>query len=261
MMAKKFVDYTLEDKIAIVTIDNPPMNPLSDDTRADLSAVFDELIENIQNISVVILTGAGDKAFVAGADIKVFPGLDPEKGRERLKKGKLRNLKIEHFERPVICAINGYCLGGGLELAMCCDIRIAADHAKLGQPEINLGLIPGAGGTQRLARLVGEGIAKELVFTGKFIDAEEAKSIGLVNKVVPKETLMDEAMEMAKLLASKPLLALRAAKETIHKGYSMTLEQGLELEIDHWSYLCGTEDQKEGAAAFIEKRKPVFKGK
>jgi len=259
-MDRKYVNYSLEHRIAIVTIDNPPMNPLTDDTREDLESVFDELNNDIEKVGVVILTGAGEKAFVAGADIKVFPTLYPENARPRLQKNKERCLKIEHFIRPVICAINGFCLGGGLELAMCCDIRIAADHAKLGQPEINLGVMPGSGGTQRLSRLVGEDIAKELIFTGRFIDAEEAWRIGLVNKVVTKEKLMDVAVDMATLLASKPPLALRAAKETIHEGSDMTLNQGLDLEIERWSYLCGTEDQKEGAAAFIEKRKPVFKG-
>jgi enoyl-CoA hydratase len=260
-MDRNYVDCSLKDKIATVTIDNPPVNTLSDETRSELEAAFDSLASNIENVSVVILTGAGEKSFAAGANIKDFPNLDPEKARVRLKKGKERFLKIENFERPIICAINGLCLGAGLELAMCCDIRIAADHAKLGQPEINLGVIPGSGGTQRLSRLVGEGIAKELIYTGRFVSAEESKSIGLVNKVVPLENLMDEAMEMAKLLTSKPPLALRAAKDTIHKGLNMTLDQGLDLEIEQWSHLCSTEDQKEGAAAFIEKRKPVFVGR
>ena len=260
-MSRKYVSRTLEDKIAVVTIDNPPMNPLSDEPRAELDAVFDELGDNIENVLVVILTGAGEKAFVAGADIKVFPSLNPEIARCRLKMGKARFLEIENFDRPVICAINGFCLGLGLELAMCCDIRIAADHATLGQPEINVGVIPGAGGTQRLPRLVGEGIAKELIYTGRFIDAQEAARIGLVNKVVPGDALMREALDMARVIAGKPALAIRAAKEAIHQGLSMGLEQGLDIEIDRWSYLCGTEDQKEGAAAFIEKRKPVFTGR
>jgi len=260
-MARKFVKSVIQDKIAIVTIDNPPMNALSDDTVNDLEAVFDALYDNIENVSVVILTGAGEKAFVAGANIKVFPILNPEKAKSRLKRSKQRLLKIENIERPIICAINGFCLGAGLELAMCCDIRIASDDAKLGQPEINVGLMPGAGGTQRLTRLVGEGIAKELIYTGRFIDAEEGMTLGLINKVVPKESLMTEAMEMASLLASKPPLAIRAAKETIHQGVNMTLSQGLDLEIERWSYLCGTEDQKEGASAFIEKRKPIFVGR
>lgn len=260
-MLRKYVNLTFADEVAVVTIDNPPMNPLSDDTRRDLEAALDEVIENIETVGAVILTGAGEKAFVAGADIKVFPTLNPENARMRLKDNKERNHRIENFIRPVICAINGFCLGAGLELAMCCDIRVTADHAKLGQPEINLGVIPGAGGTQRLSRLVGEGIAKEMILTGRFIDAQEAWRIGLVNKVVPKEKLMEEAMTTARTLATKPALAIRAAKETIHQGLGMTLDQGLDLEIERWSYLCSTEDQKEGAAAFIEKRKPVFKGR
>jgi enoyl-CoA hydratase/carnithine racemase len=161
----------------------------------------------------------------------------------------------------VICAINGYCLGAGLELAMCCDIRVASSQAQLGQPEINVGVIPGGGGTQRLPRLVGAGRAKELIYTGKFIGAEEAARIGLVNRVVEPEMLMDEVMELAALIADKPPLGIRAAKESITRGLNMTLLEGLELESYHWSYLCGTEDQKEGARAFIEKRKPVFKGR
>ena len=261
-MSQNNVSYKLKDDgIAVVTIDNPPMNALTKDVSNELEKVFDELDEIKTKIKVIILTGAGEKAFVAGADIKEFPSLNPENSRDKLKSGKKRFLKIEEFERPIICAINGYCLGGGLELAMCCDIRFASDHVELGQPEINIGIIPGAGGTQRLARIVGEGIAKELIYTGRFIDAEEAKRIGLVNKVVPKEKLMDETFKLAKVIAGKPTLAIRAAKEVIHAGLSLTLGQGLNLELDRWSYLCGTEDKKEGATAFIEKRKPVFVGR
>lgn len=260
-MDQKCVTYVLKDKIAIVTIDNPPVNALNYNTMEDLEAVFDELDRVKDDVKVVILTGSGEKAFVAGGDIKSFANINPEIARARTEKVRKRFLKIENFERPIICAINGLCLGGGLELAMCCDIRIIVDHAKLGQPEINIGVIPGVGGTQRLPRLVGEGIAKELIYTGRFIDTGEAKSIGLVNRVVPKDELIEEAMKMAKLIASKPILALRAAKETIHKGLNMTLEQGLELENQHWSYLCGTEDQKEGVTAFVQKRDPVFVGR
>jgi enoyl-CoA hydratase/carnithine racemase len=260
-MNGRYVTYEIRERIAIVTINNPPMNALSEETRDDLQSAFDHLNEVITDIRAVILTGTGDKAFIAGADIKVFPTLNPETAKARLKRNKERYYQIERFPHPVICAINGYCLGGGLELAMCCDIRIAADHAKLGQPEVNLGVIPGSGGTQRLARLVGEGIAKELIFTGRLISAEEAMNIGLVNKVVPKETLLNEVQELGKLLADKPPLALMAAKETIHRGLNMNLDEGLDLEIDRWSALCATEDQKEGARAFLEKRKPVFKGR
>jgi enoyl-CoA hydratase len=259
-MADKLITYSIEKAIAIVTIDNPPMNPLTTELREQLVAAFDELDSRMDEIRGVILTGKG-KAFIAGADIKSFPELTQEKAKARLKKGRQLYLKVEQFERPVICAINGYCLGAGLELAMCCDIRIASSQAKLGQPEINVGVIPGGGGTQRLPRLVGAGIAKELIYTGKFIGAEEAARIGLVNKVVEPEQLMDEAMEMATIIAGKPPLGIRAAKEAINRGLNMTLLEGLEVEAYHWSYLCGTEDQKEGARAFIEKRKPVFKGR
>ena len=259
-MSEKLVTYTIDESIAIITIDNPPMNPLTTELRDQLLAILDELDSKKNEIKVVILTGKG-KAFMAGADIKSFPELTQEKAKARLKKGKQLYLKVEQFERPVLCAINGYCLGAGLELAMCCDIRIASSKAQLGQPEINVGVIPGGGGTQRLPRLVGAGIAKELIFTGEFINAEKAARIGLVNKVVELEKLMDEAMEMARLIASKPPLGIRAAKEAINMGLNMTLLEGLELEAYHWSYLCGTEDQKEGARAFIEKRKPVFAGK
>ncbi len=259
-MSDKLVSYAIDDSIAIITIDNPPMNPLTTELRDQLVAILDELDLKKDKVRVAILTGKG-KAFMAGADIKSFPELTQEKAKARLKRGRQLYLKVEQFERPVLCAINGYCLGAGLELAMCCDIRIASSKAQVGQPEINVGVIPGGGGTQRLPRLVGEGIAKELIYTGKFISAEEADKIGLVNKVVEPEKLMNEAMEMASLIASKPPLAVRAAKEAIDRGLNMTLLEGLEVEAYHWSYLCGTEDQKEGARAFIEKRKPVFKGK
>ena len=259
-MSDLFVSYEIENGIATVTIDNPPMNPLTADVRDQLITTFQELDSKKDEIKVVILTGKG-KAFMAGADIKAFPELTPEKAKDRLKKSRRMYLGVEQLERPVICAINGYCLGAGLELSMCCDIRIAASKAQLGQPEINVGVIPGGGGTQRLPRLVGAGIAKELIYTGKFISAEEAARIGLVSKVVEPGELLDEAMEMARLIASKPVLGVRAAKEAINRGLNMALSEGLEVEAYHWSYLCGTEDQKEGAAAFIEKRKPIFRGR
>lgn len=259
-MNNKFISYTIDSYIAIITINNPPMNPLTKEVWEQLEKALDELELKKEEVRVLILTGKG-KAFVAGADIKSFQDLTQEEAKIRLKRAKRRYLKIEQFEKPVICAINGYCFGGGLELAMCCDIRIASSNAQLGQPEINIGLIPGGGGTQRLPRLVGEGIAKELIFTGKPISAQRAAEIGLVNKVVAPEKLMEEAIEMANLIASKPPLAIRAAKEAVNVGLDVPLMEGLEVEAYHWSYLCGTEDQKEGAKAFIEKRQPIFKGK
>jgi enoyl-CoA hydratase len=259
-MSNKVVTYNIENNIALITIDNPPRNPLTDEVKEQLWSVLEELDSRKDEIRVVILTGQG-KAFMSGADIKSFPDLTQEKAKAKLKKSRPLFLKIEQFEKPVICAINGYCLGAGLEIAMCCDIRIASSNAQLGQPEINVGVIPGGGGTQRLPRLVGPGIAKELIYTGKFISAEDAAKIGLVNHVVEPEKLLDEAMEMAALIASKPPLGIRAAKEAIDMGLNMSLFEGLEVEAHQWSYLCGTEDQKEGARAFIEKRKPVFSGR
>ncbi len=262
MSEQQYVSYVIENKIALITINNPPMNPLITAVRDQLGAIMRELNEKLDEVNVVILTGAPDsKAFVAGADIKSFPELDQEKAKARLKTTRPLYQQMEDFTRPVICAINGFCLGGGLELAMSCDIRIASSKAKFGQPEINLGIIPGGGGTQRLPRLVGAGIAKELIYTGTFISAERAYAIGLVNAVVEPEKLMDEAKEMAALIASKPVLAVRAAKEAINHGLNMTLHEGLDIEAFHWSYLCGTEDQKEGACAFIEKRPPKFVGR
>ncbi|MCE5283711.1 MAG: enoyl-CoA hydratase/isomerase family protein [Deltaproteobacteria bacterium] len=259
-MAEQVVESVIEEGIAVVTINNPPMNALTTAVREQLLAVVEELREKQDEVKVVILTGTG-KAFVAGADIKAFPDLTPETAKARLKTTRPLYQQMEDFVRPVICAINGYCLGGGLELAMSCDIRIASRAAQFGQPEINLGIIPGGGGTQRLPRLVGAGMAKELIYTGQFISAEKAEAIGLVNRVVEPENLMAEAKQMASLIAAKPVLAVRAAKEAINHGLNMTLHEGLDLESFHWSYLCGTEDQKEGARAFIEKRKPKFVGR
>ena len=257
----KKITYQLENGIAIVTIDNPPMNALSAEVNIELGATFDELVNRIDEIRTVIFTSADEKAFIAGGDIKEFTDLSPEKARMKLEKVYQRNLQIERFPRPVICAIDGYCLGAGLELAMCCDIRIATEKSKFGQPEVNLGIIPGAGGSQRLPRLVNPGIAKELIYTGRIITAAEAKSIGLINFVVPPEGHMEKAKEIAEFIGAKGPLALKAAKEAIDKGMSMSLEDGISLERDLWCYLCGTEDQKEGVKAFIEKRKPVFNGK
>ena len=259
-MSNELVTYVLERGIAIITIDNPPMNPITVSVREKIISILDELELKKDQLRVAIITGKG-KAFIAGADIKSFQELTQEKARDRLKRSRLMYQKLENFEKPLICAINGYCLGAGLELALCCDLRIVCSGAMLGQPEINVGVIPGGGGTQRLPRLVGIGIAKELIFTGELINAESAARIGLVNKVVEAEKLLEEAMELAKLIASKPPLAIRAAKEAINRGLNMSLAERLELEAYHWSYLCGTEDQKEGARAFIEKRKAIFAGR
>ena len=260
-MKREFVNYTLEGGIATVTIDHPPMNTFDVQTRNELGDAFDELNQKSAEIRAVILTGAGEKAFISGADIRMLRDRTAEEARS--PEGNARDvfLKIEEFETPVICAIKGYCLGGGLELAMSCDLRVVAQDASFGQPEVNLGIIPGAGGTQRLPRLVGAGMAKELIYTGRIITAAEAQSIGLVNRVVPRDQVMDEAKAMAKLIASKGPLAIRAAKKAINKGLNLTLYQGLDVETDCFSGLMDTEDKREGTTAFLEKRKPVFKGK
>jgi len=260
-MKREFVNYTLEGGIATVTIDHPPMNTFDVQTRNELGDAFDELNQKSAEIRAVILTGAGEKAFISGADIRMLRDRTAEEARS--PEGNARDvfLKIEEFETPVICAIKGYCLGGGLELAMSCDLRVVAQDASFGQPEVNLGIIPGAGGTQRLPRLVGVGIAKELIYTGRIITTAEAQSIGLVNRVVPRDQVMDEAKAMAKLIASKGPLAIRAAKKAINKGLNLTLYQGLDVETDCFSGLMDTEDKREGTTAFLEKRKPVFKGK
>jgi enoyl-CoA hydratase len=260
-MERQFVNYTLEDGIAIVTIDHPPANALDTQTRMELADVFDELTAKKGEVRVVILTSAGDKFFVSGSDIKRFIDMTPESAMASVKQALAWVLKIEQFEAPVICAIKGYCLGGGLELAMCCDLRIAAEDSKLGQPELGLAIIPGGGATQRLARLVGAGIAKDLIFTGRQITAQEAQSIGLITKVVPKDAVLEEAKKMAKLIAAKGPLAVRAAKKAINRGLDMTLLQGLELENDYFSGLFVHEDPREGAKAFLEKRPPEYKGK
>ncbi len=249
------------DGIAIVTINRPKvLNALNATVIEELGRCFSELKDDPE-VGAVILTGAGEKAFVAGADISGLVELDPLEGKMFAEKGQAVFNLIENLGKPVIAAINGYALGGGCELAMACTIRIASEKAKLGQPEVNLGIIPGYGGTQRLPRLVGKGIAMELILTGRMVDAQEAYQIGLVNKVVPPEKLMDEAVEMAKTILSKGPLAVKFAMEAVNRGLEVNLEEGLKIEADLFGMCCATEDKVEGTKAFLEKRKPNFKGK
>lgn len=210
---------------------------------------------------VIILTGKGDRAFAAGSDVKEFANCSFIEAREVSLRNNAAQQAIASIPKPTIAALNGYTLGGGLEVAMCCDIRIASENAKFGQPEIGLGFIPGGGGTQRLARLVGVGVAKELVFSGKIIDANEAFRIGLVNQVVPKEELMPAAVKMAESFANKSRVILEFAKVAIDKGIELDLLSGLQLETELWAASFATEDHHEGIAAFLEKRKPQFKDK
>jgi enoyl-CoA hydratase len=253
------VNLTVENRVAYITINNPPVNALSRKTIDDLSVCVDYAAHEAA-VKAIIITGNG-KFFVAGADIKEFKDAfdNKEKGRSLSVKAQMVFTKIEQLTKPVIAAINGACLGGGLELAMCCHFRFAAHEAKLGQPELNLGLIPGFGGTQRLPRIVNKSKALELILTGLSIDGIEAESIGLVNKSVPLTELMAHAKQFAEIIVlNKSQPSIAAAIEAVTKGLETTLEKGLEIEADLWAELFATEDMKEGVNAFIEKRKAVF---
>ncbi len=257
---RRFVNYTIEEKMAWVTIDNPPLNALNHTLMDELSSVFKELEEN-EDVHIVILRGGGERAFAAGADIKQFPSMDPALAEKFASAGQGIFNQIEDFKGPVIAAIQGFALGGGCELAMACDIRVASEDAKLGQPEVNLAVIPGYGGTQRMPRLIPPGKAKELIYTGEMIDAMEASRIGLVDRVVKREDLFDEARKLAAKILSKGPLAIRAAKKAINEGLALPQREGLRLESRYFGELFSTEDKNEGALAFLEKRKPIFKGK
>ncbi len=257
---RRFVNYTIEEKIAWVTIDNPPLNALSHTLMDELGSVFKELEEN-QDVQMVILRGGGERAFAAGADIKQFPSMDSALAEKFSSEGQGIFNQIEDFKGPVIAAIQGFALGGGCELAMACDIRVASEDAKFGQPEVNLALIPGYGGTQRMPRLIPTGKAKELIYTGEMIDAMEASRIGLVDRVVKNEDLLDEAKKLATKILTKGPLAIKAAKKAINQGLALPQREGLRLESRYFGELFSTEDKDEGALAFLEKRKPIFKGK
>jgi len=247
------------DRIALLTINRPDKrNALNQPTRDEILQALDEV--SISPHRVLIITGAGDKAFIAGADIGEFEGRTVLTQREVMRQRRIFDA-VEEFPKPVIAMINGFCLGGGMEFAMACDIRIAADSAKLGQPEINLGIIPGGGGTQRLTRLAGEGKAMELILTGDLIDAAEAKALGIVNDVVPLSQLRDRVMSLAAKIAEKSPIALRMAKEAVKTASRMNLREGLERETDLFCLTFTSEDKAEGVRAFFEKRKPEYKGR
>ncbi|RKX24709.1 MAG: crotonase [Candidatus Zixiibacteriota bacterium] len=236
------------------------LNALNKETVAELQQVFDSHQDD-DSIRAVVITGAGPKAFVAGADIAEMSALDAAGGTELSAGGLALTMTIQTFPKPVIAAINGFALGGGCELAMACDIRLASEKARLGQPEVNLGVIPGYGGTQRLSRLVGRGKAMQLVLTGEMIDAAEAHRIGLVDEVFPPEQLIDKALEMAKVIATKGPLAVAAAKGCINRGLDVDLSAGCDIEKNAFGGLFDTSDQTEGMKAFMEKRKAEFTGK
>jgi len=260
-MAYKNILFEVEDRIAYVTINRPQvLNALNIETVEELSKVF-SAIEEDEKVASVILTGAGEKAFVAGADIGELVKLDALGGRDFSLNGQRVFNQIESLGKPVIAAVNGFALGGGCELALACTLRVAAETARFGQPEINLGIIPGYGGTQRLARLVGKGQALEMVLTGNMVSAEEAYRIGLVNKVAPLSDLLNEAKKLAEVIMSKGPIAIKLAMVAINQGLQMSLQQGLQMEASLFGLTCATEDMKEGTSAFLEKRKPAFKGR
>ena len=253
--------YDVRDGIAFVTINRPDkLNALNDQVVAELGDVA-ERIATDEAVKGAILTGAGPKAFVAGADIGDLAKQGPFDGKARALRGQAVLRRLETCGKPVIAAINGFALGGGCELAMACHLRIASETAKFGQPEVKLGIAPGYGGTQRLPRLVGKGVAFQLILTGELIDAPEAYRIGLVNKVVPAAALLAESEKMLRGILAMGPLAVRLALEAVDQGLEMTLEEGLLLEANHFGLLAATQDMKEGLGAFLEKRSPHFQGR
>ena len=252
------ITVSFEESVATLTLNQPPVNALTPDLLTDLEAALEALAAD-DAVKVAIITGAG-RFFVAGADIRVLAQIPSSReGRELALKGQAILGKIETLDKPVIAAINGACLGGGLELALCCHIRLAAEGARFSMPEITLGIMPGFGGTQRLPRLIGRSKATELILTGDFISAQEAKMLGLISQVVPADDLLRQAQGLARRIAAKGQVAVRAALRAIHPEVALGLREGLALEASLFGTLCDTEDKKEGLAAFLEKRQPRFK--
>ena len=250
-----------EDGLGWIIINRPQrLNALNAETIKELYQAFLSF-EGDAEVKAVILTGSGEKAFVAGADIEELSRLDKSTGEKYVLEGQKLTVLIESLKKPVIAAVNGYALGGGTELALSCHIRIGSEKAKMGQPEVKLGLIPGFGGTQRLARLVGKGKALELILSGKMIDSQEALTIGLLNRVVPHEELSSTCEAFAREIAANAPLALEYSIQAVNKGLDQTLEEGLLLEAKLFGDACATEDSKEGTQAFLEKRKANFRGK
>ncbi len=249
----------LDGRIALLTVNRPDkMNALNSEVRKALFAAFRELAAD-DEVRVVVITGAGERAFIAGADIAEFKDARAVEQYRAMQAGDIYSL-MEDFPKPIIAMINGYCLGGGCELAMACDMRIASEKAKFGQPEVNLGIIPGGGGTQRLPRLVGEGHANRLIMSGDLIGAGEAARIGLVEQVFPPEALREATLELARGIAARSPIALQAAKETVLAARRMPLDEGLKFERAWFGLLFSTDDKNEGVGAFLEKRDPDFKG-
>jgi len=266
MSEYQYIKVSIEDRIATLTIDRPPVNAFNSQVVNELDAAFDEVYNN-DEVKAIIITGAGQLAFVAGADInEIKTEIEKAKAGEKItgeliKKGQNLFTKIEQARKPVIAAINAVCLGGGNELAMACHMRIASERARFGQPEINLGIIPGWGGNVRLPRHVGKGKAIELILTGDMISAQEAYRLGLVNKVVPAGQVMKAAKDLARKIVSKSALPAAAALEVIEHSMHVSLQEALDREAEKFLALCATDDAMEGISAFLERRQPKFQDK
>lgn len=259
-MSYENIIFTREDGVAVIKFNRPKaLNAINPDLLREFNAALTE-IEEDASVKVLVLTGEGEKAFVAGADISHMVNLNPIQAREFSRAGQDTFFRIERLPIPVIACVNGFALGGGSEIAMSCDFIYAGEKAKFGQPEITLGIIPGFGGTQRLSRLVGKPMAKELCFTGAIIGAAEAKEIGMANRVFPDDTLWDETMKVAKKIATMGKVSLKAAKDCIERGYDVDVKDGCFMESDAFGLCMSSPDGKEGMSAFLEKRKPDFKG-
>jgi enoyl-CoA hydratase len=261
MTTYKNVLYDVKDGLATVTVNRPDkLNALNAETVDEIRRAF-EAVRDAADVRAAILTGSGEKAFIAGADIAELAKQSPISGVETSRKGQAVMSLIENMTKPVIAAINGYALGGGCEIALACTLRVAAETAKIGLPEVSLGIIPGYGGTQRLARLVGLGRALELVLTGDMIDAKEAHRIGLVNRLFPADSLRAGAEELARKITSRAPIAVALAKQAALSGWDLPIAEGLALEASLFGLCPTTEDMKEGMGAFLEKRKPTFRGR
>ena len=253
--------YEIKNHTGLVTINRPDkLNALNNQTINEIEDVIKSIKSN-PDIFIVVITGSGEKAFVAGADIAELNNLEVISAKEFSEKGNRVFRSIETLDKPVIAAVNGFALGGGCELALACHIRIASDNAKFGQPEVNLGIIPGYGGTQRLSRVINSARALEMILTGDMISADEAFRIGLVNKVYPQAELLNKTLELAEKIASKGQQAIRVALKAVKATDNMSLSEGLSYEVSLFALTCGTEDFKEGTSAFLQKRKPDFKNR
>jgi len=258
-MGYEYLNFEVQEHVAWLTMNRPPMNPLNAGILKEMKEVIAGVGGN-KTIRVLVITGAGDKAFVAGADIKALSQMTVEQLREFANLGQGVFRSLENLPIPVIAAVNGFALGGGTELAISCDMILASERAMFGQPEVKLGIIPGFGGTQRLARLVGRNMAKELIYRGNIINAEEALRIGLANHVYPHDKLIDAARDMATEIASMAPVAVSKAKDAINRGYHKELDEGNVIEVDNFADSFDTMDRSEGISAFLEKRTPSFTG-